>query len=212
MIDETNDTPAPKPAKGHATSGEPVDYANLRGDAVRSLAEFVGENLKPTISGIQDPISGAQALVRIDGAGQVTQIPPSIFDGYLPGPRFRGGAATLLSLDRLFQADREDGTLDALILGPVPMPLVSFVVPPAAPPAPKMLLVKVPVPLTFVVGTRSAACTRYCARACSTLPAAMRRSRLLASAVSITPRSRSSRKKSRQPIAVTSAASLAARG
>lgn len=32
--------------------------------------------------------------------------------------------ATLLSLDRLFQADREDGTLDALILGPLPMPLV----------------------------------------------------------------------------------------
>lgn len=32
--------------------------------------------------------------------------------------------ATLLSLDRLFQADREDGSLDLLIAGTVPLPLV----------------------------------------------------------------------------------------
>ena len=32
--------------------------------------------------------------------------------------------STLLTLDRLFQADREDGTLDLLVTGPVPMPLV----------------------------------------------------------------------------------------
>ena len=32
--------------------------------------------------------------------------------------------SALLTLDRLFQADREDGTLDLLICGPVPMPLV----------------------------------------------------------------------------------------
>ncbi|MCQ0987098.1 heme exporter protein CcmB [Jiella marina] len=32
--------------------------------------------------------------------------------------------STLLTLDRLFQADREDGTLDLLIAGPLPMPLV----------------------------------------------------------------------------------------
>ncbi len=32
--------------------------------------------------------------------------------------------SALLTLDRLFQADREDGTLDLLIAGPVPMPLV----------------------------------------------------------------------------------------
>ena len=31
--------------------------------------------------------------------------------------------ATLLFLDRLFQADREDGSLDLLILSPVPLPL-----------------------------------------------------------------------------------------
>ncbi len=32
--------------------------------------------------------------------------------------------STLLSLDRLFQADRDDGTLDLLLTGPVPLPLV----------------------------------------------------------------------------------------
>ncbi|WP_206454690.1 heme exporter protein CcmB [Aurantimonas marina] len=32
--------------------------------------------------------------------------------------------SALLTLDRLFQADREDGTLDLLIAGPTPMPLV----------------------------------------------------------------------------------------
>lgn len=32
--------------------------------------------------------------------------------------------SALLSLDRLFQADYEDGTLDALALGPLPLPLV----------------------------------------------------------------------------------------
>ena len=32
--------------------------------------------------------------------------------------------SALLTLDRLFQADREDGTLDLLLAGPVPMPLV----------------------------------------------------------------------------------------
>ena len=32
--------------------------------------------------------------------------------------------STLLTLDRLFQADRDDGTLDLLIAGPLPMPLV----------------------------------------------------------------------------------------
>lgn len=32
--------------------------------------------------------------------------------------------ACLLSLDRLFQADREDGTLDLLVTGPIPLPLV----------------------------------------------------------------------------------------
>ncbi|SKA21196.1 heme exporter protein CcmB [Consotaella salsifontis] len=32
--------------------------------------------------------------------------------------------ATLLTLDRLFQADREDGTLDLLVAGPTPLPLV----------------------------------------------------------------------------------------
>lgn len=31
--------------------------------------------------------------------------------------------STLLSLDRLFQADRDDGTLDLLLTGPVPLPL-----------------------------------------------------------------------------------------
>ncbi|MBO0663564.1 heme exporter protein CcmB [Jiella sp. MQZ9-1] len=35
--------------------------------------------------------------------------------------------STLLTLDRLFQADREDGTLDLLIAGPVPMPLVVLI-------------------------------------------------------------------------------------
>lgn len=35
--------------------------------------------------------------------------------------------ATLLSLDRLFQADREDGTLDLLLLGPLPLPLTVLV-------------------------------------------------------------------------------------
>ncbi len=34
--------------------------------------------------------------------------------------------STLLSLDRLFQADREDGTLDLLLTGPAPLPLVVF--------------------------------------------------------------------------------------
>nr|WP_256477913.1 heme exporter protein CcmB [Aurantimonas marianensis] len=32
--------------------------------------------------------------------------------------------SALLTLDRLFQADRDDGTLDLLIAGPTPMPLV----------------------------------------------------------------------------------------
>ncbi len=32
--------------------------------------------------------------------------------------------SALLSLDRLFQADREDGTLDLLLAGPLPLPLV----------------------------------------------------------------------------------------
>ncbi len=32
--------------------------------------------------------------------------------------------SALLTLDRLFQADREDGTLDLLIAGPTPLPLV----------------------------------------------------------------------------------------
>lgn len=32
--------------------------------------------------------------------------------------------STLLSLDRLFQADRDDGTLDLLLTGPLPLPLV----------------------------------------------------------------------------------------
>ncbi|MEF2071531.1 heme exporter protein CcmB [Consotaella aegiceratis] len=32
--------------------------------------------------------------------------------------------AALLTLDRLFQADREDGTLDLLLMGPTPLPLV----------------------------------------------------------------------------------------
>lgn len=32
--------------------------------------------------------------------------------------------ASLLGLDRLFQADREDGTLDLMLTGPTPMPLV----------------------------------------------------------------------------------------
>lgn len=32
--------------------------------------------------------------------------------------------STLLSLDRLFQADRDDGTLDLLLAGPLPLPLV----------------------------------------------------------------------------------------
>ncbi|MDY8107611.1 heme exporter protein CcmB [Fulvimarina sp. 2208YS6-2-32] len=32
--------------------------------------------------------------------------------------------STLLTLDRLFQADREDGTLDLLIMGQMPMPIV----------------------------------------------------------------------------------------
>ena len=32
--------------------------------------------------------------------------------------------STLLTLDRLFQADRDDGTLDLLITGPVPLPIV----------------------------------------------------------------------------------------
>lgn len=32
--------------------------------------------------------------------------------------------STLLTLDRLFQADREDGTLDLMLTGPTPMPLV----------------------------------------------------------------------------------------
>ncbi|WP_062226905.1 heme exporter protein CcmB [Aureimonas frigidaquae] len=32
--------------------------------------------------------------------------------------------STLLSLDRLFQADRDDGTLEGLLVGPLPLPLV----------------------------------------------------------------------------------------
>lgn len=42
-----------------------------------------------------------------------------------PGMLWLGALlACLLSLDRLFQADREDGTLDLLVTGPVPLPLV----------------------------------------------------------------------------------------
>src|SRR3546814_5114135 len=57
---------------------------------------------------------------------------------------------------------------------------------PAPPPMLARLLVYVAVPVALTVGSRSARWTRYCARACWTLAAAMRKSRLLAMPVSMT--------------------------
>ena len=56
---------------------------------------------------------------------------------------------------------------------------------------------RVPLACAPMVGSRSARCTRYMARAASTLSSVLRRSRLLASAVSISPRSDGSVTKSR---------------
>jgi hypothetical protein len=61
-----------------------------------------------------------------------------------------------------------------------------------------------------MVGNSAASCTRYWARAFSMFSAATRRSRLLASAVSITRCKAGSVNTSRQPISATGAAAAAA--
>lgn len=105
MIDETDNTgsQSASPKAGTGTSDGPVDYRNIRGDALNSMYEFATEHMRPSVASIVDPLSGASALVKVAGDGSITPIPASVFNDYLVGPRQRGGVATLLSLDSFIQ-------------------------------------------------------------------------------------------------------------
>jgi len=96
MTEETNEKTLPEPT--NASTG-PAVYADLRGDALEKMFEFAGDHMKSSVGSILDPVSGAQALVRIAPDGSITPIPASHFNDYLIGPRTRGGSANLLSLD-----------------------------------------------------------------------------------------------------------------
>jgi hypothetical protein len=95
---DTPTTPAPE-----RSSTGPVNYADLRGDALNQMFQFAGENAKATIVVVEDPLTGTPAPIIYNTNGTVTALPASVFDQYLEGPRLRTGAATLLSLASFIQ-------------------------------------------------------------------------------------------------------------
>lgn len=82
-----------------------VDGIPPRGDLIRETAKFVGDNMRPQIVVVEDPLSGTKApliLVRdSDGDAHVNQLSPTVFDGYTQGPRLRAGTAILTSIQAL---------------------------------------------------------------------------------------------------------------
>lgn len=117
MIDDNEAQPAQDSQKAprETVSTGPVDYRDIRGDALREMAEFIGDHLKPTVTGIVDPVSKTHALVTICGDGRVSSIPASTFNDYLIGPRTRGGSATLLSLDSFIKHANRFSDEDSVI-------------------------------------------------------------------------------------------------
>lgn len=100
--------------KAETTSTGPTNYADLRGDALNQMFEFASDNAKATVVVVKDPVSGASAPIVYTTNGAVAALPANVFDQYLEGPRYRAGAATLLSLDSFVKhvnRFKDDGTV-----------------------------------------------------------------------------------------------------
>lgn len=75
------------------------------GGLMRASVDLVEGYMRPEIVTLTDPLTGVEALARLDRHG-VTAIPASVFDDYRKEPVRRKGVATLFDLDSFIEQSK----------------------------------------------------------------------------------------------------------
>jgi hypothetical protein len=81
---------------------QPASPAGGVGTAIKQALDVVEDYGRPLVIDFKDPLTGAGAPAILTKGG-IQAVPASIFDDYLPAPRFRRGTATLTDLDSFIE-------------------------------------------------------------------------------------------------------------
>jgi uncharacterized protein YfdQ (DUF2303 family) len=84
------------------------------GATMRAARDLVESYVKPQIVSLREPITGVEALARVDRNG-IAAIPANVFDDYRSAPRWREGVATALDLDSFIEHTQRYADPDSLV-------------------------------------------------------------------------------------------------